>query len=655
MKKINKLIIILSLFLIPLFVSAKGVDEVNFNVEEVYVNSTVDIVGSMHIQEAIVINGSLNGFERIINYKNPNLKEWNGGKVNFENSSIYNARGVSLSKVSSVKIDKEDIDWKLLDNFSNLYEEVESANKGDTNVYTLETTNSGINVRVYNPNESGYIVYLFDYYIDQAVILHNDVAELYWTFIPLDFDDVNNAHIQVTIPGTCTDETFRFWAHGPISGEISGISEAKDDNGKYLYKGVIADVSDIKEGMGTDIRMTFDKSIMSYGESILTNSNQDALEEIIKVETKRADSANSQRRISKIVYYGIIILSCGYFIGLVILWIYMYFKYDREYKSNFDQKYNREFTGEYDVEVVDYLMNKSVSTNAMSASIMNLIYKKNIEIIENPNDKKNPTLRLKSRDNVSSSEAKIIELLFDKIANKKDGTLEVTTKEIEKYSKKTSTAEKFMNGYNAWKDEVETVALNENFFEDHSNKKIAAGLYLVLGFVIIGLMFLFDMFFPILMLLIILSSVAFVFYISTFKKWTPKGREHYLKWNAFKNFLKDFGSFETKDLPEIKLWEKYLIYATLFGIAKEVGKTMKVKLSEMNDIDSSYFPSSYVFYNNYYIGNTISDSINKSHANSVSTINAEAARSSMSSGSGFGGGFSSGGGFGGGGGGGHGF
>lgn len=656
MKKLNKVIFTILISFFPLFVSALSVDNVNYEIEEVYINSTVDIVGSMHIQEAIVIKGALNGFERTINFKNSSLEKWESGKINFENSSIYNARGVSLSKVTSNKINKEDIDWKLLDNWSNLYGETESANKGDTNVYTSENTNDGIKVRIYNPNESGYVVYMFDYYIDQAVVLHNDVAELYWTFIPLDFDDIKNAHIQVTIPGTCTNETFRYWAHGPLNGEINGISEAKDDAGNYLYQGVIANVGDIKEGMGTDIRMTFDKGIMSIADSVLTKSDQDALEEIIKVETKRADVSNQQRKISKIVYYGIKGLSSFYLIGLIILWIHMYLKYDREYKSTFDQKYNREFTGDYEVEVVDYLMNKSISTNAMSASIMNLIYKKNIEVIENPNEPKNPTLRLKSRENTSTSENKIIELLFDKIAIKKEGSeLEVTTKEIEKYSKKASTAEKFMNGYNAWKDEVESVAINENFFEDHTSKKALATLYLILGFIIIGFMFIFNMFFPIFMLLIILSSVSFVFYISTFKKWSPKGREHFLKWKAFKNFLKDFGSFETKDLPEIKLWEKYLIYATLFGIAKEVGKTMKVRLTEMNNINNAYFPSSYIFYNNYYIGNTISDSINRSHTNSVSTINAEAARSSMSSGSGFGGGFSSGGGFGGGGGGGHGF
>ena len=32
------------------------------------------------------------------------------------------------------------------------------------------------------------------------------------------------------------------------------------------------------------------------------------------------------------------------------------------------------------------------------------------------------------------------------------------------------------------------------------------------------------------------------------------------KWTAFKKFLNDFGSFDVKELPEIKLWERYLVF-----------------------------------------------------------------------------------------------
>ena len=66
----------------------------------------------------------------------------------------------------------------------------------------------------------------------------------------------------------------------------------------------------------------------------------------------------------------------AFYILLVLGFVYVYLKYDKELKSDFNHKYNRDFIDDYNVEVVDYLMNHNVTENALSASVMNLIYKK---------------------------------------------------------------------------------------------------------------------------------------------------------------------------------------------------------------------------------------------------------------------------------------
>ena len=528
----RKLIIFLILLLIlPTTIFASAVSNVDYDIEAVYIRSDIDSVGNLHVKEAIIVNGSLNGFERVINYKNDFLNSWTEGEqIDFSNSAIYNGKGMSIEKVSSFKINKEEIGYDVLSHEMEDYTNSLNPNKGDSGVYLLTKNNNGLGIRVFNPNSYGYVVYYFQYYIDQAVVLHNDIAEIYWQFIPTDFDYINNAHIQLTIPGSCTDKTFRMWAHGPITGEISGISEKTDDEGNKLYNGVSANVVGVTPGEGVDIRVTFDKSLVSLGSSMLNKSGVDALDKIIEVEEVKAEEANEIRETIRSRNRVLGYLSILYVVVLVIIWILIYRKYDKEYKVLFDAKYYREFTGDYDVEVVDYLMNKNVSTNAMSASIMNLIYKKNIEIIENPEDKKNPTLKLISKESTSASENILIELLFNQVG--KNGTLAMKT--LEKYSKKYSTAEKFMHTYDNWKDSVERAANKEEFFEDHTSKKIAAASYVLVGviifFITIDSM---PLFMPLIM---VLSSFAFLIYIFSFKKWTVKGREHYLKWNAFKNF-----------------------------------------------------------------------------------------------------------------------
>lgn len=107
---------------------------------------------------------------------------------------------------------------------------------------------------------------------------------------------------------------------------------------------------------------------------------------------------------------------------------------------------------------------------------------------------------------------------------------------------------------------------------------------------------------------------------------------------GLRNFLKDFSNIKDRSSIEVKLWQEYLIYAQIFGIAKQVAKEFKRLYPEVIT-DTSY------------------DTIIFVHTMSYASMNsAESARSRAESYSSGGGGFSSGGGgggsFGGGGGGG---
>ena len=96
-----------------------------------------------------------------------------------------------------------------------------------------------------------------------------------------------------------------------------------------------------------------------------------------------------------------------------------------------------------------------------------------------------------------------------------------------------------------------------------------------------------------------------------------------------------------REVPELILWEKYLVYATAFGIADKVLKQLKIKYPEFSD--DTYLNNTTYF---YLMAHT---DFNTSFVNSVSTsmqraYQSSVASSSSSSGGGFGGGFSGGGG-----------
>ncbi len=118
------------------------------------------------------------------------------------------------------------------------------------------------------------------------------------------------------------------------------------------------------------------------------------------------------------------------------------------------------------------------------------------------------------------------------------------------------------------------------------------------------------------------------------------------QWMGLKRYMEEFSLMKEKEVPELVLWEKYLVYATAFGISEKVLKQLKVVYPQVSDEDymrSHGYTYMYLMYSGNF-RNSFLSSLNTSVGNSYSSL------TNYSSGSGSGGGFSSGGGFGGGGG-----
>ena len=631
MKKIITILIFLLLF-IPNIINASNVD---YDIVRYYINADISTNGNLEVTELIVLNGTFNGYIRDIVYKNPNL-----GSNGYESNLIYNATNLKMLEISAKKVGKISFDTLNDPDFTNL-----TPNQGRNLGYTTQTLPNGTSYKMYFKSDNDTVAFKVKYQIIDAVVLHNDVAEMYWTFIGNDYaDKIEDLQIKVNLPSKDNTDNFRVWAHGDMAGEIN----------KYDNNYLLATLKRLPAYNSVDIRLTFDKNLIN--QYLVTKKTSDnALPEILKVEEERAAIQNKKRQRIKITYYTTLVLSCSYTIILILTWIYVYLKYDKEYKSTFHNEYNREFIDDYNVEVVDYLFNKSITPNAMSASITNLIYKKVITASEIPDTKKEKeyTFTLNENNtNYNETEKYLIDFLFQKVGENNT----FTTIELKDYAKGTKTCEKFSNSYTTWKNKVVADAKNQNFFE---NKGKAIGLsfgFLIVAIVLLSMSFtilniLDDMLF--LQFFNIFLSSNFLIYTFSFSKRTKKGNDDYAKWKAFKKFLNDFGTFNIKELPEIILWERYLVYATVFGIAKKVSESMNVRIKELetDGVYVDYYPT----FTNYYFFHSIDDAITSSIRDNITAVTREYASSSYSSGGGHGGGFSSGGGHGGGGGGGRGF
>lgn len=611
MKKI--LLSILIMLFLPIVVQA-----INFNITNYYVDASIKENGDVAVKELMVLEGNFNGYERDIRY---NIN--NGfGASGIEDFHIYGLR--TSEEISYETFNKSFQEFRL----------TSYANNGESYKYVQSDLNGGYRYRMYFKTINDRSAFLITYTLKDVLIKHNDCVELYYNFLGEDFEDsLQDVNIRINYPLTIADENFYFWFKGDLTGSYDGFE-------KDGITHVLAKVKTLPAHSPVTFRTIIDNEVLDTSQ-IVKRDNNDAKETVLQEEKEAALKANQIRMRARVIFYGIMILTSGFYILVLVLWIYVYVRFDKERKPKFLNKYNRDFIDDYNVEVIDYLLNKKITPNALSASIMNLIYKKNIGY-EELEKNKHYKFKLLNIDGLNDTEKTLVDFLFKTVGQNN----EFTTIELKKYASGGSYND-FVNSYNNWQKKVVKDGESQNFYEKQSLIKygIIPFLYAIL-LVILSAKFLLT--FIQFANLTIFVAIAFGIYLATITKRTIKGVEHYAKWQAFKNFLNDFGTFELKELPEIVLWERYLVYATVFGLAKKLEKVMKVYIAENNL--SELYPN-IVIIHDFNLSSSVNAAVNNAYQGAISRQVA----ASRSSGSGHGGGFSSGGGFGGGGGGGRGF
>ncbi|HOZ88612.1 MAG TPA: DUF2207 domain-containing protein [Bacilli bacterium] len=621
----KKILILLSCFL---FIPVVKAVEVDYKITNYFANYQIQANGDVFVKEAFVINGSLNGYERDLLYKNSLLSNYQPGKIDFANSAIYNATNIYDIKASAYILN-------TAANFDLLQKDITyllPTKQNNNAYYTIADITDGYRLRTYSAMNNQTQVFYYEYYIDNVVVIHNDVAEFYYNIVGQNLDDdIANVEIRVLLPQSDQSNYFRIWAFGPLNGTATFIDKI----------GFRAQISPLAMNTPLSLRTTFALGLIT-DQKTLRRSEQNAFKAIIAYGDEQAALANEERARIKEIFYGIEYSALGYTILLIMSFIVIRQRYDKEYPNSFKAKYNRQFIEDYNVEVIDYLMNKRITPNALSASIMNLIYKKNITVKELP--KKNYEFTYQNDNQTNDTEKYLIDFLFNKVGNKEQFTLSG----LKAYGKSKVTYNEFTTSYSNWRHKVVVEAKAQGFFEGMLKVKVYAFIMAFVGLFIWLAAIANITGFAYAKLLIILV-VPFIIYTIVFTKRTPKGNDHYQKWLAFKRFLNDFGLFDTKELPEIILWERYLVYAVIFGLAGKVQKVMNTRFNEINEntAQTDFMPIYYL-----HMSNALSSSVNTAVHQAISAANANSVQTTSG---GFGGGFSGGGGFGGGGGGGRGF
>ncbi len=590
--------------------------------------------GSIKVRELIKMNGEYNGMDRDISYASYTNRAYNGEISAIEgNSTLYDGSSITDVKVGSIS-DDGDLTFDDFNRSVNYFDEVSYASNGTASKYTYDTFMNEVNLKLFNPSDLDEIFYI-EYTVTDVVVVHEDIAELAWNTLGDGYrENIGDYEVKVILPSS--DSDYRVWLHGPLNGEIERTNN-KEALGTFNFLGAYNPVS---------VRLIFDKSLVP---NATKTSGLIAKDAIIDYQTELSNEANRERE--KIQRQNMILIISSSIWGVIAigLAVSVYLREKKMKKTAFNMEYFRDFPGSYGPEVLEYLLDKNVTEKSLSATILNLIHKKvlKVEVIDRKL-KDDYKLILQEYDEASLSETEKIalNLIINEIGNSK----EVVLSTIRKHCSTLSNANNVMDLYNDFIRKSKSLGKNEKFFAKTPGIVGFSVIFSLLGLILTFISFNLDLSW--LGIIIIIIIIALIIFVITRKFYTKKGADHYAKWMAHKRFLEDFSRFNEKELPEVTLWDKYLVYAVVLDCADKLSKEMELKMPNMDTTDTTYVEYNPCMYH-YFITSNIYSSINSGIHTAVASSRSSIAASHTSSGGGFGGGSIGGGGsFGGGGGGG---
>lgn len=541
--------------------------------------------------------------------------------------------------------------------FSQIYEEMYHVTKDC--YYALNKTDGKFEIAwgVGLDNSSDERVYQISYKVVDAIAKYNDYAEIYWQFVGSDFEiPADKVAGTILLPDNAENmQDILVWGHTEdLNGDINvtGLNEISFEISKYRGNCYI------------EVRSLFPKTMVG---NLNRTYNYDVYDKVLQEETVWANEANARREAREKAQENtmkIMLITISVIFGVILIISVINFIKNLKKITNMEKKYIPTTEYEYfrelpykDATPAEALFIKSECSNtsftsSFAANILDLCLEKyiSLEVIEEKSILSDGVIKItllnKPKDNLKLDEKLTLNFLEDVSIDGKDLTTKDITRYFRKRPSKITSLDKDLNTI------ITNVEKNAGKFDDKKKKEkekfqnqkmfnyITLILLLSLGLPLIGLTLItFSNYANSkIVLMCICTAIALIvnailssIITKRINVLTQEGVDEKNKWDAFEKFMEDFSMLDQKDIPDVVLWEKYLVFATAFGISEKVLKQLKVVYPQIDDINSPIYSSfAYIhIMNSVNIGTCVSSSVYSG---------------TYSSGSGSGGGFSGGGG-----------
>ena len=475
-------------------------------------------------------------------------------------------------------------------------------------------------------NSSETATYKISYHVNDAVALYNDCAEMYWQFIGSDFEvPARKITGTIKLPKEVQNiDELRVWGHTP---DLNGtITKESNDTVKF-------EINNNKAEKMVEVRISIPRDEIIYSGRTY---NANKLSTILQEEKKWKNDTSATRVVEILI---------STILGLIVFGILIYFAV-RNIKVLLTVKkvvpsthydYYRDLPRQdatpaealYILEENYQGFNKDDLGKIFSSTILNLSLKKYIKI-EEAIDKSKDDTKITILDNnqnqvqqLNSDEIIIYNFLITACKNKAKSIgisqvnlseNEITMKELKTYI--NSNGSKVVKLKSSLDNAIKSKLLNNNILDLKGIKiknanKVGGSLGTVILFVIIFLLMNKDSITDFVNLIGIpwyLLVIAFILLIADFvlislankriSVYTQEGVDEVDKWKALKKYMEDYTILKEKDVPDLALWEKYLVYATAFGISEKLIKELEIVYPDSDNSDYEKIYTSVVFNSN---------------------------------------------------------
>lgn len=593
-KKLKIIIIAIILAVIALIPNNVLADGPSYDITNYDMDAYIQEDGTLHIDESITyyFSSSANGLTRDLRYYYKTNKD-----TMEPNSARYQATGIENLTVAVTNSA----------NITTNFEKVSNAEKGDNGVYTVDTVNAdrtdGYDIMVYSPiSSNNFQTVHYSYDITDAVVQYNDMSEIYYNFIGNGIEtDVGEFNLDIYLPKSINMDYVKYYPH-TYATKLENIQVLLDSSSNCIN----FNIKNIPSGEPVDARIVFPNTVLMNCTKKYNNDYD--FNSLYKIE-----NSMSLGNTRYFIHITINIILGVLLVALCIIFLTYGIIKSKKFRTTVkNANYFRDIPKRLNLLEYQALlpskMTDALSSNLIIATILDLTNRKilNMETKKCRNKKKQSDYEYNVSINKDADftklcpyEKQILSLIFSEQISTDFNVSDYTEKIVELNAR--------------FKEISKNIKLVQQISKANSKRLIdTKKIYkkvktsLILNFIILivtlFIVFLFntlvmnpDKVLGIIEFIIssvftaLFSFVVIVILDDLYKIPTDKYAQDQKEVLGLWKYLKDYSLIKDRYPIELSIWNEYLVFASLFGIADKVAKEFKEELIKAGYSDDQIY------------------------------------------------------------------